>query len=105
MLVSLHRSLLAAAAICGMLVLNVNCGNTRSVRAAVKPEKDRKSAPEFSLKDAHGRVVKLSDYKEGGSAEFLGYLVRSMQDRDSVVHRFRAEIQGPGFRGARRFHG
>ncbi|MBV6432184.1 MAG: Thiol-disulfide oxidoreductase ResA [Bryobacteraceae bacterium] len=63
MLVSLHRSLLAAAAICGMLVLNVNCGNTRSVRAAVKPEKDRKSAPEFSLKDAHGRVVKLSDYK------------------------------------------
>lgn len=63
MLVSLHRSLLAAATICGMLVLNVNCGNTRSVRAAVKPEKDRKSAPEFSLKDAHGRVVKLSDYK------------------------------------------
>jgi cytochrome c biogenesis protein CcmG/thiol:disulfide interchange protein DsbE len=61
--VSFHRSLLAAAAVFGMLVLNVNCGSTRSVKAAVKPEKDRKSAPEFSLKDVHGRTVKLSDYK------------------------------------------
>jgi cytochrome c biogenesis protein CcmG/thiol:disulfide interchange protein DsbE len=29
----------------------------------VKPEKDRKMAPEFDLKDAMGRTVKLSDYK------------------------------------------
>ncbi len=63
MRVSFHRSLPAAAAVFGMLVLNVNCGSTRSVKAAVKPEKDRKSAPQFSLKDAHGRAVKLSDYK------------------------------------------
>jgi cytochrome c biogenesis protein CcmG/thiol:disulfide interchange protein DsbE len=38
------------------------CSNT-SVRAAVKPEKDRKAAPDFALKDATGKTVKLSDYR------------------------------------------
>jgi len=33
------------------------------VRAAVKPESDRKAAPEFSLKDSNGATAKLSDYK------------------------------------------
>lgn len=31
--------------------------------AAVKPESSRKLAPEFALKDADGKVVKLSDFK------------------------------------------
>jgi peroxiredoxin len=33
------------------------------VRAAVKPEKDRKAAPNFTLKDSNGATVKLADYK------------------------------------------
>jgi len=35
----------------------------RVLAASVKPDKDRKPAPEFSLKDADGRVVRLSDYR------------------------------------------
>jgi peroxiredoxin len=35
----------------------------RSVKAAVKPDKDRKTAPEFALKDSNGQTVHLTDYK------------------------------------------
>lgn len=35
----------------------------RSVKAAVKPENDRKTAPEFALKDSNGQTVHLADYK------------------------------------------
>ena len=31
--------------------------------ASVKPEKDRKEAPDFALKDVNGTTVHLSDYK------------------------------------------
>jgi cytochrome c biogenesis protein CcmG/thiol:disulfide interchange protein DsbE len=42
----------------------VRDGASWSVSAAsVKPDKDRKDAPDFSLKDADGKVVHLSDYK------------------------------------------
>jgi cytochrome c biogenesis protein CcmG/thiol:disulfide interchange protein DsbE len=35
----------------------------RTVKAAVKPDKERKAAPNFSLKDSDGKMVRLSDYK------------------------------------------
>jgi len=38
--------------------------DTQSVKAAsVKPDKDRKQAPDFALKDSDGKVVHLTDYK------------------------------------------
>jgi cytochrome c biogenesis protein CcmG/thiol:disulfide interchange protein DsbE len=38
--------------------------STRAVQAqSVKPDKDRKPAPEFTLKDADGKTVHLADYK------------------------------------------
>jgi peroxiredoxin len=39
------------------------CSSPRSVKAAVKAEKDRNHAPDFSVKDASGASFHLSDYK------------------------------------------
>jgi peroxiredoxin len=45
-------------------ILWIGCSGTPTVRAAnVKPDKERKDAPEFTLKDADGKIVHLSDYR------------------------------------------
>jgi len=41
----------------------ISCGSAPHARAAVKPAKERKKAPEFSLKDSTGKALKLSDLK------------------------------------------
>ncbi len=38
-------------------------GGCAQKKSSLKAEKDRKFAPEFNLKDADGKVVKLSDYR------------------------------------------
>jgi peroxiredoxin len=58
-----RRSLLAALVALGV-GLTACSGNGRSVKAAsVKSPKDRKKAPDFTLKDSDGRTVRLSDYR------------------------------------------
>ena len=61
---TLTRRVAAATALI-LLVLS-GCSPTageRSGARAVKPDKDRKEAPDFALKDADGRTVRLSDYR------------------------------------------
>ena len=54
----------AFAATAVFIALFVQGCSTSSVRAAsIKPDKDRREAPEFALKDADGKVVHLTDYK------------------------------------------
>jgi cytochrome c biogenesis protein CcmG/thiol:disulfide interchange protein DsbE len=57
-----YRKLLGAAALAWLLVCVDGCGS-RLNEAHVRSEKDRKSAPNFSLKDVSGKAVKLSDYR------------------------------------------
>ena len=51
------------AVVLTLAVLGTGCTSPPTVNAAVKPEKDRKKAPDFVLKDGNGTAAKLSDYK------------------------------------------
>lgn len=60
----MSKSVPAAFAVVALAALlsSTACSNA-TVKAAVKAEKDRKSAPEFTLKDANGQTVHIADYK------------------------------------------
>ncbi len=45
------------------LAILFSCSSAPTVEAQVRPTKDRKTAPDFSLKDSNGKTVKLSDYR------------------------------------------
>jgi len=54
----------ALGAIAGAALVTGGCSKTRTVKAAsVKPDKERRPAPEFTLKDADGKLVRISDSK------------------------------------------
>jgi peroxiredoxin len=48
----------------GLALVSVACSNRPgAAKGSVKQEKDRKTAPEFALKDANGQTAHLADYK------------------------------------------
>lgn len=52
-----------AGVVCVACLLDTTACMPTRVKAAVKDPKTRKPAPDFVLKDANGKPVKLSDYK------------------------------------------
>ena len=90
------------------VVLAVACGTsgggseTVAAEAAAAGETIR--LPDFSLKDANGKEFTKADV-EGRVVllNFLGYLVRPLQDRDALVHRLPAQIQRSRLHGVGRF--
>ena len=50
-------------ALAGAIIWSACSYSPVTAKAAVKPEKDRKAAPEFALKDVNGQTVHVADYK------------------------------------------
>ena len=90
-------------AVAGIAAYLASCSFFESDWPAIKAEKDRKPAPDFSLTDADGKVAKLSDYR--GKVVLLNFWATWVADRaesgNTVVH--------PSFsvntKTAARFHG
>jgi peroxiredoxin len=54
---------LGAALVLGCLLCGCSAGPGTAKAASVKPDNERREAPDFSLKDADGKTVQLASYK------------------------------------------
>jgi peroxiredoxin len=61
--ISVGMNWFSKTAAVALLAACAGCSYIGDRRFAAKPEKDRKTAPDFALKDVAGKTVKLSDYR------------------------------------------
>jgi peroxiredoxin len=61
-LISIRRISIAVALAAIALLVGCSSPSSRPASSHLKPSAERKPAPNFSLKDANGRAVQLSDY-------------------------------------------
>ena len=57
------RNRLTAAALLSVFLGACGSSSERTTHAAVKPIRERQTAPDFALKDVNGATVRLSDYR------------------------------------------
>lgn len=57
------RRALSLQALAMALVLSACSSGSSTARSAIKPESQRRKAPDFALRDADGKLVRLSDYR------------------------------------------
>ncbi len=57
------RRALGVHALAVSLILSACSSSTPAARSSVKPESQRRKAPDFTLRDADGKPVRLSDYR------------------------------------------
>jgi thiol-disulfide isomerase/thioredoxin len=60
---SFWTNLVAASALVLTLAGALGAADQSTIRAVLLPAKERKAAPDFALKDAAGKTVKLADYR------------------------------------------
>ena len=96
----------ALGALAAAFWMGARSRSSETIRPALKAEKDRKVAPDFTLKDASGQPAKLSDYR--GKVVLLDFWATWCGPCKIEIPwfmEFQQTLKGRGFEVLGRFHG